>query len=155
VPGCEASERTPGQVEPLATEQVHALAEAGPERYRALIVFTAGTGVRQGEAFGLTLPHLDMLRRQVRVEQQLVLLPGRPPYLAPPKTAASHRTIPLPNVVIDALAEHLTRFGASQDELVFTTELGRPIRRTGFSAKVWIRASPEPGSARARTSTNA
>jgi integrase len=98
----------------------------------------AGTGVRQGEAFGLTLPHLDMLRRQVRIEQQLVLLPGQPPFLAPPKTAASHRTIPLPAVVVDALAEHLARFGTGEHELVFTTGNRSPIRRTNFSATVWV-----------------
>lgn len=109
-----------------------------PDRFRALVVFTAGTGVRQGEAFGVTLRYLDMLRRQVRIEQQLILLSGRPPYLAPPKTAASHRTIPLPTVVVDALAEHLTRFGPGEEDLVFTTPLGRPIRRTNFSATVWI-----------------
>jgi integrase len=136
--GVKLPKRTLRLVKPLATEEVHALVDAVPERYRALVVFTAGTGVRQGEAFGLTLSHLDMLRRQVRIEQQLILLPGRPPYLAPPKTAASHRTIPLPKVVIDALAEHLGRFGTGDDELVFTTEQGHPIRRTGYSAQVWI-----------------
>jgi hypothetical protein len=46
----------------------------------------------------------------VTVDRQLVTLPGRAPYLGPPKTAASVRTVPLPNVVVEALAEHLRAF---------------------------------------------
>jgi site-specific recombinase XerD len=64
----------PKRVEPLATEKVEALIEAMPSRYRALVVLAAGTG----------------LRRTLRVDRQLVLLPGGEPYIAPPKTPASH-----------------------------------------------------------------
>ena len=127
------------QVVPLATEQVQALVEAMPDRYRALVVVAAGTGLRQGEAFGLTLPHVDFLRRSLRVEQQLVLLPGRPPYLAPPKTEASRRTVPLPEVVLRALAGHLAAFPSGDDGLIFTNVKGAPISRTRFN-DVWARA---------------
>jgi len=34
-------------------------------------------------------------------------MPGKPPYLAPPKTPASYRTVPLLQVVVDAMAAHL------------------------------------------------
>lgn len=73
------------QVVPLATEEVEALIDAMPERYRALVILAAGTGLRQGEVFGLTTGAVDFLRRSLRVERQLVLLPGGPPYLAPPR----------------------------------------------------------------------
>jgi integrase len=98
----------------------------------------AGTGMRQGECFGLTLDKVDFLRRSVRVDQQLVLLPRTPPYLAPPKTAASHRTIPLPNVVITALSEHIRQFPVTHsDRLLFTDDDGEAIRRTTFSREIW------------------
>ncbi len=122
-------------VVPLATEAVEALIEAMPDRYRALVVLAAGTGLRQGEAFGVERRHVDFLRRTLKVEQQLVLLPGAAPVVSPPKTDASHRTIPLPQVVVDALAAHLAAFPA--DGLLFTTGTGEPIRRTAFSARVW------------------
>lgn len=67
-------------------------------------MLAAGTGLRQGEAFGLTVDRVDFLRRELRVDRQLVLLPGAPPVRAPPKTDASYRTVPLPDVVLDALA---------------------------------------------------
>ncbi len=131
------------RVEPLSLEAVQALTEAMPDRYRALVILAAGTGLRQGEAFGLTVDRVDFLRRQLTVDRQLVTMPDRAPYLAPPKTQASVRVIPLPQVVIDALAAHLAAWPA--DEFVFTTELGAPIRRTTFSARVWQPAVRDAG----------
>ena len=76
------------------------------------------------------------MRRTLRVDRQLVTISGKPPFLAPPKTAASVRSIPLPAVVLDALASHLTGFPPGPDGLIFTTESGNPIRRTSFG-DVW------------------
>ena len=100
----------PKRVEPLATDRVAALIAAMPDRYRALVVVAAGTGLRHGEALGLEVETVDFLRRTLGVRQQLVTMPGRPPYPAPPKTPSSHRTVPLPQVVVDALAAHLAAF---------------------------------------------
>lgn len=127
----------PKRVEPLATETVFALAEAVQDRYRALILLAAGTGMRQGECFGLTGDRVDFLRRAVTVDRQLVSLPGRPPALAVPKTTASHRTIPLPNVVLEALASHLAAFPRAPSDLLFTLPSGAPINRGTFSSQVW------------------
>jgi len=54
-----------------------------------------------------------------------------PSFLAPPKTSASVRTIPLPQVVVGALAEHLATFAAHADGFVFTLG-GKPVHRTAF-----------------------
>jgi len=112
---------------------VLALADALPERYQALVVLAAGTGLRQGEAFGLTVPNVDFLRGRLDVVQQLVLVQNRPPFLAPPKTDASVRSIPLPQSVADALARHLEMHPPNDNQLVFTNERGEPISRTRFS----------------------
>jgi integrase len=124
-----------GRIEPLSWEAVQALTDAMPDRYEALTTLAAGTGLRQGEVFGLTVDRIDFLRRQLTVDRQLVTMPDGPPYLAPPKTQASVRVVPLPQVVVDALAAHLARWPS--DGFVFTTDLGNPIRRTAFSATVW------------------
>jgi hypothetical protein len=69
----------PRRVEPLEAEVVQAIIDTVPDRYRALVVLAAGTGLRQGECFGLTLDRVDFLRRQITVDRQLVLLPGSGP----------------------------------------------------------------------------
>ncbi len=127
----------PKQVVPLTTAAVHALTDALPARYKAFAVVAAGTGLRQGEAFGLTVDRVDFFRRTLTVDRQLVLLAGKKPEHGPPKTRASYRTIPLPQVVVQALVQHLKDFPAGPDGLVFTDDDGAPLSRTTFSRDVW------------------
>lgn len=57
---------------PPEVEHVERLVASMPDRYRALVVFAAGTGLRQGEVFGLKLDRVDFLRRSIEVSSQLV-----------------------------------------------------------------------------------
>lgn len=116
------------KVVPLSTEQVRAVTEAMPERLRAAVTLAAGTGMRQGEVFGLTVDRLNMLRREVTVDRQLLTVIGAKPRLGPPKTKASNRVIPLPQTVVDALALHLKRFPANAEGFVFTLD-DEPVSR--------------------------
>jgi integrase len=127
-------------VEPLPTEAVHALTEAMPARYRGLVTLAAGTGLRQGECFGLAVDQVDFLRRSIRVGQQLVTVSGKPPYLGPPKTEASIRTVPLPSVVGETLAAHIAAYPPGQWGLVFTTVKEAPIYRGGMFHGAWVNA---------------
>jgi integrase len=120
------------QIQPLPTDVVHRLADAIPDRYRALVILAAGTGMRQGECFGLSVDRVNFLRREVRVDRQLVYISRQRPSFGPPKTPKSERIIPLPQVVIDALAAHLAAYPPGPDGLIFTTAAGEPIRRTSF-----------------------
>lgn len=140
------------QVVPPTLAEVEALTAAVADRHRALVTLAAGTGVRQGEAWGLEVECIDFLRRTLLVRQQLLTLPGEPVMIAPPKSEASCRTIPLPQVVVDALARHLAEYPAVEvrvldttaaqpverlARLLFTTDAGRPHRRNDFSRYVW------------------
>ena len=78
--------------------------------------------------------------------RQLVTVTGRPSFLTAPKTAASVRTIPLPQVVLDALAAHLGAFPPLGDGFVFVTDARNPIRRTAFG-DVWRAAVKAAGRA--------
>jgi integrase len=125
------------RIQPLLTTSITALREAMPPRWRTAVVLGAGTGVRQGEMLGLTVDRIDFLRRQMVVDRQLINLPGRAPYLAPVKTRASVRTIPLPQTVVDALAAHLAAFPTGPDGLVFVGDDRRPMLRSAWSGRVW------------------
>ena len=125
------------KVVPLTVEQVDALIDAAPERYRALVVLGAGCGLRLGEALGLKVSRVRFLERELDVAEQLTLVPGAPPRMAPPKTRGSVRTVPMADVVVAALAEHLAAFPAGPDELVFRSRTGGPIWSNTFNNSVW------------------
>jgi Phage integrase family len=71
-------------------------------------------------------------------------LPARVTCKLYPKSKASRRTVPLPDFVIEALAEHLASFPAQLDELVFRNERG-PLRRANFRQRVWLPALARSG----------
>lgn len=110
-------------------EQVHALYEAMPERYRAIVYVAAACGLRAGEAYGLEVEHVDFLRRELHVQHQVVTLTGRTPFLAPTKTKTSRRTVELPKVAADALARHLEQFPPSPIDVRDETDPRAPVTR--------------------------
>lgn len=137
-------------------DQVEALARALPARYAAQPYVAAGTGLRQGEVWGLEVDrHVDFLRREIRVEQQVKVVAGRRPFIAQPKTKTSKRKVELSQVTAEALARHIELFPPIAVEiddetnprrpvrrtarLIFTNSDGQPINRSGWS-HLWTRA---------------
>jgi integrase len=130
-------------VVPLTIEEVHAIADALPGRYRALVLFAAQTGLRQGEAFAVTVDRVDFLRRTLTVDRQIVQTPGNVAF-GPPKTRKSVRAVPLAPVTVDLLASHIAEFGTGADGLIFCRKDGSPYRRSSFS-EVWTPARARAG----------
>jgi integrase len=130
------------EIKPLPQEAVTALIAGAPAKYRAMILLAAGSGLRLGELVGLERQHLDMDKGEVHVRQQAVRLDAGDPYIGPPKTDSSYRTVPLAKAVVEALNEHLRRFPPVAVELVDKTDPrlpnanGRAINGGGWSV-VW------------------
>lgn len=56
----------------------------------------------------------------------------------PPKTKAGRRSVPLTRVAVEALAEHLDRFGSSEPSaLVFTGRDGGVLRAGQWRSRHW------------------
>ncbi len=147
---------TKTRVVPLPTLAVEALIAAAPDRWRAAFVEGAGTGKREGEILGSTLDRVEFLARRVRVDRQAQTPNQGKLYLRPLKTEASERTIPLPEVVLTALSEHVRLFPPDLVEVDEYTERaagakprkvsvrllypgndGGLMRRTTFVRLVW------------------
>ena len=115
--------------------KVPTLAEAMPERWSAAVLLMAATGLRLNECLGLTVDRVNFLRRTTRIDRQLV---GSG--FGPPKTRAAVRTIPVSSSIIDLLAQHLSRFPAGSNGVIFTstatrqTKQGEPISRSRWAA---------------------
>jgi integrase len=94
------------RVNPLPTLAVEALIDAAPDRWQSALVVAAGMGMREGEILGLTQDRVDFLghRRRIRVDRQAQTPDRGTPYLRPVKREASERSIPLPDVVGQALS---------------------------------------------------
>jgi integrase len=122
----------------LEPGEVATLANAiEPQHYRPLVLTAAFAGLRWGELAGLRTERVNILRRTIRVEEQLVEVGGRPQF-GPPKSQAGVRTLTIPGTLADLLAEHLGTGPVRSSGLVFPTPSGTPMRRSNFST-VWRR----------------
>jgi integrase len=120
----------PAEERYLAAEELERLAGCTNERYKALVVLAGFSGLRFGELAGLEVAKLDLLRRRITVDRTIVEAAGR---LHPgPTKTRQRRAFALPQVVSDALAEHLAAFPLPTSGLVFTNPAGGPLRRTNF-----------------------
>ena len=118
-------EVTPRVLVPLEPVQVLALARAATPRYRVGVVLGAGAGLRFGEATGLTVPRAELLRRRIRVLEQAQI-----GVLAPLKTKASRRTVPVGDWVIEEIATHLERFGPGVHQVIMSNAARRSSTAT-------------------------
>lgn len=130
------------RVVPLTVAQVAALADAMPDRNRAMVLAQAGLGLRIGELLALRGCDVDFLRQTVRVEKQIA--PG-PKTRSDPKTPRSKRTIPLPTVVAGALAAHLAEYPPGADGSVFTTRTGTAYRHDYYGSIIFAAAVKRAG----------
>lgn len=110
------------EVEVPSLEDVERVSSALGERWQAIPVVLAGSGLRVGELLGLRLSDVDFLRRTVSVERQRL----QSHQIAPLKSRASRRVVPIGQVVIDALAAHLAAYPPTVEAL-FADELGEPL----------------------------
>ena len=102
----------------------------------------AGLGLRQGEAFGLSVDR--PLAGRVKIDRQLKRT-AIGVELGRLKTERSYRTVPLPQSVARELAAHLEHFpNDDPDGPVFVAPLGGRLRRD-----VWNRQALKPAVAKA------
>lgn len=120
-------------LDPIAARAL--LMKIADDRLFALYLCAIVLGLRRGELLGLTWDAIDLDGGRLAVRQALSWVDGRA-VIQPPKTRASRRVIPLPDVVVLALREHQKRQDAERADagerwddsgFVFTTRQGRPM----------------------------
>lgn len=131
---------------PIATvEQVLAIASAVPERQRLLVLLACFNSMRWGELAGLARQHVDLVDNTISVERTLVELPTGELIFGPPKSAASVRSVTIPDVFVPDLVHHLEEFtGHRPDSLLFIGPKGGTLRRSNFQ-KQWKEATEKAG----------
>ncbi len=110
---------TPGEVE--------AIAAAMPERYRALVVFSAWCALRFGEATELRRCDVDLTAGAVHIRRAVVRLGGRFEVTSP-KSDAGRRTVAVPPHVLPVLADHLAEHVEPGQDALLWPAAGDPSR---------------------------
>lgn len=130
-----------GDVQPLdRPETARFLRAAKGHRLEALFLLIVATGMRRGEAMGLTWDAVDLDAGFVRVDRTLSRF-GRTFRLGPPKTPRSRRAIAIPRPLVEALRRHRERererelaagsmWVGNEWNLVFTNRVGAPLEGT-------------------------
>lgn len=119
---------------PLTVVDVRRLADAIPERYRAMVITQAGLGLRVGELLALQRRDVDFLRRTVRVERQQS---DKGANLSTATKNDKTREIPLPRPVADALAAHLAAHPQPEATgLLFRSRFNNGVRQDYYTIKI-------------------
>lgn len=129
--------KLPARTEPvkvyLTHHEVWLLADTIDPRYRTLALFLAYSGLRFGEAAALSVHDLDLLRRQVRVRQQVTEVGGRLTWT--PTKGKQARTVPLPKFLIEPLAAECE--GKKREDPVFAAPKGGTLRLNSWRDRTW------------------
>lgn len=124
----------------LNHQQVAALAAAAGE-HEALVLLLAYTGLRWGEATGLRVRDLDMLRKRALITENAVWV-GSDLYVGTTK-GHKQRSVPLPDFLLPHLARRCENRG--RDDLLFPGDNGehleRPHTESGWFDKACVSAA--------------
>ncbi|GAA1103466.1 tyrosine-type recombinase/integrase [Nesterenkonia jeotgali] len=131
----------PRQGMSLTRDQLHGLAEAMTTNDRVLTLVLGYTGLRWGEAIGLTVKSVDYERRRIHVRRTYSEAGGS----IREETPKSHeaRWVPFPPFLSAEL--HKVTNGKAQGADIFTTAQGRPIHGTNWIHRVYRPALTRAG----------
>ena len=129
-----------------ALAQLHALADAVPPRYRAMILTAGFGGLRQGELFALRRGDVDLEIGVIHVRRKRLRLASGQTIEGDPKSQAGRRTVALPAPAPSELTRHIAIHGMKgPDGLIFTGATGVALDRTNFRERVWMPAREKVG----------
>jgi integrase len=120
------------------------LADAVGKRWRAMILLAGFGGLHLGELLALRRRQLDLASATITVAEQVVTLKGGRRLVTEPKTEAARRTVVLPQLVVDALSDHVGGLEDDPEALLFPADDDGPLPATTFY-KHWRGARHQVG----------
>jgi len=109
-----------------------------------MVIVQAGLGLRIGELLALREQDINFVDRTVRIEWQFA---PNSKIRTEPKTPRSRRTVPLPQVVAEAIRAHTKEYPPADDGTLFTTRFSGPYRHDYYGTKIFgaaVRAAGLP-----------
>ena len=148
----------PSKVQAWEPEDVIAVQDALPQRYRVMALLGAQCGLRQGEIFGLGVEHVDFMRGKIHICRQVKIVRNKQVFDLP-KGGKSRVVDSVPDDLLMMLSRHLQRWPdatvtlpwqkpGGRDEtvcLVLSTREGTALHRNYINTHVWKVAVREVG----------
>jgi integrase len=124
----------------LSATELTRLADAtGSDRDRMLVLVLGWTGLRFGEAAGLTRGDLDILRRRIRVERAVAEVRGVI-HVGSPKSHAA-RTVAMPAFLAEDLGRYLSEVPPAADSIIFPSKAATYLRVTTWKRRAFDTAA--------------
>lgn len=144
VVGLDTPRVDPSDGRALSSQEVQRLLDAIDPEYVSLTYVMITTGLRWSELAGLEIRHFTSLAStpSLVIEQGLHETPNGKE-IAPPKSAAGRRVIPLTSQQIRVISKHIEdtgRTGATPNEPLFVSPKGNSLTYTNFRPRVWLPA---------------
>ena len=112
------------KITPPSKELIRALLDEASADFRPMLLLAVSTGVRAGEMWGLRWRHVDLIKRELRVEMRIDASGNEDDQGT--KTAAGMRTIPLAEQLVAELRDWRARSRfSSDDDFVFPSVKGK------------------------------
>jgi integrase len=150
------------RVIPWTVEQVRAVIDVHPDRYRAMVAVAAGAGLRQSELFGLAPDDIDFDDLAVQVTRQVKIVYNKFLF-APPKYRGDEdpaRIVPISAGLAALLRDHIEKFPpvdvtlpwrdpvatrTAAAALIFTSRESRALNKNYANAFIWKPALAQAG----------
>lgn len=142
----------------MVAREVAKVREGLPTRYALVAQLGAGLGLRQGEIFGLSPDDIDIEKGEIEIVRQVKLRANNKQLFGLPKGRKTRR-VPLPDSVLDAINEHMTRYPPREVtlpwdrldgpyetfSLLLTTRERSALNRNYFNTYIWRPALEKAG----------
>lgn len=107
------------------------------EMDRIFVFLIYGCGIRRGEALALTVNDISLEDRTLDINKAYDFIA-----IKEPKTKNGYRTLPIPNIVYDAIKQYVSNLKESEKTYLFTTRQGNLMTRSAYR-RMWERIIKE------------
>lgn len=132
------------KTEPATLEELAALVDAMPPRYRLMVLLAAWCGLRFGELTELRGKDIDTKSGVIKIRRAVAWVDSVA-VIGKPKSDAGTRDVNIPPHLLPAVRAHLLQFGVGRDGLMFPAARTDTHMRTATLYKVFYPAREAAG----------
>lgn len=117
----------PKDVQPWPLAWVEGMAAELDPRWSVIPYLGAGTGMRQGEIFGISVDDIDFLRRKITIRRQVRRINSNDKLVFAPIKNDNIHEVPLTDFLAVILSEHIKNYRPVEVTLPWDTVDGKPV----------------------------